>query len=107
MPLPLENETARKQEYFLVPGHVVKWKALYGKLPPDHSWAWEHYFDGEYWKARVQQNEWKEVYKSIAQGDAKQTIVTSGVAEESRPNSFSLKKVRNNLSDASVGRMAH
>jgi hypothetical protein len=107
IPLLLENETARNQEYFLLQGHVVKWKALYDKLPPDDSWAWEHYFDGEYWKGRVQQNEWKEVYKSIAQGDAKATVITSRGADIIRPNSFWLREVRKNLSDASVGRMAH
>ena len=40
IPLLLENETARNREYFLLQGHVVKWKALYDKLPPDDSWAW-------------------------------------------------------------------
>jgi hypothetical protein len=107
MPLLLKNETARKKEYFLLPGHVVKWKALHGKMPPDDSWAWEHYFDGEYWEARVQQNEWKEVYKSIAQGDVKESIVMSGAADDITPNRFWLQGVRKNLSDASVGRMAH
>ena len=88
----------------MLSGHVVKWKALYGKFPPGDSWAWEHYFDGEYWKAKVQQ---KEVYKSIAQGHDKQSIVKSGATDNEKPNKFWLKRVRENLSDTSVGGMAH
>jgi hypothetical protein len=40
----------RLREYFLLPGHLYRWMTLYKELPPDDSWVWEWYPEGEIWK---------------------------------------------------------
>lgn len=55
--LPLElfqNESKRIREYFLLPGHLLKWYQLYGELPQIDSWVWSWYPDGAFWKDQVQ-----------------------------------------------------
>lgn len=57
--LPLElfqNESKRRKEYFLLPGHLFKWYQLYGELPPLNSWIWSWYPDGAFWKDQVQKH---------------------------------------------------
>lgn len=44
----------RLQEYFLLPGQLVKWFHLYGTAPPSQSWAWTWFPDGAVWKRAVQ-----------------------------------------------------
>jgi len=60
----LQNETLqiekdvslRLREYFLLPGNLVKWFTLYGKVPPTESWAWTWFPDGEFWKEAISQH---------------------------------------------------
>jgi hypothetical protein len=39
----------RLREYFLLPGQIMKWQALYGMLPTEDSWLWEVFPDGRFW----------------------------------------------------------
>jgi hypothetical protein len=106
MPGLVRNETARKREYFLLAGHLVKWKALYGKFPPDDSWAWEHYFDGDYWKEQVHQEEWKELYKSIIGQSSAQPTSLVAKTHDTKHNKYWMKIVRENLTGAALGESA-
>jgi hypothetical protein len=106
MPGLVQNETARKREYFLLEGHLVKWKALYDKFPPDDSWAWEHYFDGDYWKEQVHQEGWKELYKSIIGQSSAQPTSLVAKRHDTKHNKYWMKIVRENLMGAALGELA-
>jgi hypothetical protein len=41
---------ARLREYYLLAGNLYKWLSIYRELPPDDSWIWRWYPDGEVWK---------------------------------------------------------
>lgn len=43
------------KEWFLLPGILWRYHVLYGELPPEDSWIWRHYPDGENWKQLIQQ----------------------------------------------------
>ena len=45
-----QDPTATKREYFLLPGLLYKWINLYQKVPPQDSWVWRHYPEGEWWR---------------------------------------------------------
>lgn len=46
-----QNKALRMQEYFLLPGYLFRCLFLYNRtLPPDTSWAWSWFPDGEEWK---------------------------------------------------------
>jgi hypothetical protein len=40
----------RMREYFLLPGNIFKWFALYNETPPHDSWIWSWFPDGEEWR---------------------------------------------------------
>jgi hypothetical protein len=44
---------ARKQQYNVIGGNLFKWFALYNMAPPDDSWAWRWFPDGQKWKEAV------------------------------------------------------
>ena len=62
------NKEDRLREWFLLPGMLAKWNALYNPhgnisktgladefvVPPASSWIWNWFPDGEYWKDRVE-----------------------------------------------------
>jgi hypothetical protein len=43
------NPDLRRREVLLLPGLIVKWYTLYGKLPDRSSWVWTFFPDGQYW----------------------------------------------------------
>lgn len=47
------NETARLSEDLFLPGRLLRFWKLYGKLPPDNSWLWKYFPDGPTWKHAV------------------------------------------------------
>lgn len=47
------HDALRKFEYSLLPGQLLKWYELYGKFPPESSWVWSWYPDGQFWKEEV------------------------------------------------------
>jgi hypothetical protein len=49
----MTNETRSQREYFLLPGFLFKWFELYGKAPPQKSWIWSWFPNGQHWKAAV------------------------------------------------------
>lgn len=49
----LNHESRRKREYFLLPGQLLRWYELYKEFPPDSSWVWPWYPDGQFWKFQV------------------------------------------------------
>ena len=55
-PTVLHNETMRKQDYFLLPGQVLRWYQLYGTVPPFSSWVWQWFPDGPYWQDQVKKH---------------------------------------------------
>lgn len=50
----LKNANQRLTDYHLLPGMIVRWWRLYGRLPPNDSWVWKHMPEGDYWRDRVQ-----------------------------------------------------
>lgn len=44
------DEGKRLREYYLLPGHMLKWQYLYHKIPSPASWVWQFYPDGEVWQ---------------------------------------------------------
>jgi hypothetical protein len=46
----LKKESWRKRELFFLPGLIFKWIALYNKLPPQGSWTWKWFPDGQLWR---------------------------------------------------------
>lgn len=52
----MNNESARLREYFLLPGQLLRWLELYGEVPPQSSWVWSWYPDGEFWYNQVKQH---------------------------------------------------
>lgn len=49
----MKHESQRKREYFLLPGQLLRWYELYREFPPDSSWVWSWYPDGQFWKHQV------------------------------------------------------
>jgi hypothetical protein len=52
----LPNEAHRMRERFLLPGLLVKWFKLYNETPPDSSWLWDWYPDGDVWRQGVKEH---------------------------------------------------
>jgi hypothetical protein len=50
----LDKFGLRMRDYFLLPGNLAKWFALYNEAPPDSSWVWNWFPDGKAWKRAVQ-----------------------------------------------------
>jgi hypothetical protein len=50
----LDKFGLRMRDYFLLPGNLVKWFALYNEAPSDSSWVWNWFPDGKAWKRAVQ-----------------------------------------------------
>ena len=48
----LNDPIARKFDFALLPGFMVKFASVYGVLPPLDHWIWNHYPDGGYWRDR-------------------------------------------------------
>jgi len=46
----LNDEKRRLKDYFLLGGKIFKWLHLYQELPPNDSWVWGWYPDGERWR---------------------------------------------------------
>jgi hypothetical protein len=49
----LNSPELRSKEYFLLPGYIFKWHAIYQELPPASSWVWSWFPDGDLWKDRM------------------------------------------------------
>jgi hypothetical protein len=49
----LNSPELRSKEYFLLPGYIFKWYALYQEFPPASSWVWSWFPDGELWQDRI------------------------------------------------------
>lgn len=49
----LNSQVLRSKEYFLLPGYLFKWYALYQEFPPASSWVWSWFPDGGLWKDRI------------------------------------------------------
>jgi hypothetical protein len=48
-----KKSQTRIREFFLLPGHLLKWLSIYGEAPSTDSWVWDHFPDGEFWKDAV------------------------------------------------------
>lgn len=47
----------RLREYYLLPGHLLKWNALYdARWPVDDSWVWKWFPDGDLWRDAVKEH---------------------------------------------------
>ena len=54
------NVKLRIQEFFFLAGRLYKYYRLYGEYPPDDSWVWFFFPDGEHWKSvtkKIQQQQ--------------------------------------------------
>jgi hypothetical protein len=51
----LSSESRLRREYFLLAGNLYKWIKLYGEVPPEDSWYWTFFPDGDFWKAAMRQ----------------------------------------------------
>ena len=51
-----DNEGDQFREYYYLSGNIIKWSALYGLVPEQHSWVWDHFPAGNKWKDLVKQN---------------------------------------------------
>jgi hypothetical protein len=49
----LNSPELRSKEYFLLPGYIFKWHAIYQEFPPASSWVWSWFPDGELWQDRI------------------------------------------------------
>eukprot|EP00581_Thalassiosira_minuscula_P016461 CAMPEP_0183718684 /NCGR_PEP_ID=MMETSP0737-20130205/11876_1 /TAXON_ID=385413 /ORGANISM="Thalassiosira miniscula, Strain CCMP1093" /LENGTH=824 /DNA_ID=CAMNT_0025948291 /DNA_START=113 /DNA_END=2587 /DNA_ORIENTATION=+ len=38
------------RQYYFLAGNMVKWIATYGEVPPQSSWVWNHFPEGNTWK---------------------------------------------------------
>jgi hypothetical protein len=43
-----------RREYFLLPGRILRWYALYNDVPPPSSWVWSWFPDGQFWREAVE-----------------------------------------------------
>jgi hypothetical protein len=50
---PTELDYIRKEQYNVIGGNLFKWFTLYNMAPPDDSWAWTWFPDGQKWKEAV------------------------------------------------------
>jgi hypothetical protein len=50
-----ESTADRLREYYLLPGHLIKWYSMYGKVPRADSWVWKWFPDGDLWWRAVEQ----------------------------------------------------
>jgi len=50
-------DTERRREYYLLPGHLLKWHVLYNGtvVPTDDSWVWTWFPDGDLWRDAVRE----------------------------------------------------
>jgi hypothetical protein len=48
-----DMEAIRNRQYNVIGGNLFKWFALYNMAPPDDSWAWRWFPDGQKWKQAV------------------------------------------------------
>jgi len=51
-----EDESLRIREFHFLPGNLLKWYTLYNKAPPESSWVWSYFPDGERWLNGVKQH---------------------------------------------------
>jgi hypothetical protein len=49
-----KNEALSRREYFLLPGRILRWYALYNDVPPPSSWVWSWFPDGQVWREAVE-----------------------------------------------------
>ena len=49
------TKTLRMREYYLLPGNLLRWLELYGKVPSPKSWVWQWFPDGQEWLRLVLQ----------------------------------------------------
>jgi hypothetical protein len=49
-----KKEALLRREYFLLPGRILRWYALYNGVPPPSSWVWSWFPDGQVWKEAVE-----------------------------------------------------
>jgi hypothetical protein len=48
-PVVRSDPDLRRREMLLLPGLIVKWLALYGRVPDPSSWVWTFFPDGDFW----------------------------------------------------------
>ncbi|CAB9505195.1 expressed unknown protein [Seminavis robusta] len=51
-----ENEQVRLLEYFLLPGNILRWYALYNTVPGEFSWVWAWFPDGRKWRNAIRKH---------------------------------------------------
>ena len=49
----LKDRRSRLHDYFLLSGFLFRWHNIYGELPPEDSWVWRWYPDGEKWRSKA------------------------------------------------------
>ena len=77
----LKRDVALREYYYLA-GNMIKWITLYGSVPNQDSWVWDHYPAGEMWKEHVakygvkseKDNKTVRVYHSV--GSARKKVLT-------------------------------
>ncbi|KAL3775382.1 hypothetical protein ACHAWO_006573 [Cyclotella atomus] len=50
----LESDGHQLTDYWMLPGMLWRYHVLYNEMPPEDSWIWRHYPDGEKWQQKVQ-----------------------------------------------------
>jgi hypothetical protein len=50
----IESDGHALTDYYLLPGILWRYHILYNEMPPEDSWIWRHYPDGEKWQHAVQ-----------------------------------------------------
>ena len=58
----------RLRDYNVLGGMLLRWKDVYGEttMPPDDSWIWSFYPDGEVWKQGLKTHGMAKVYEAIS-----------------------------------------
>eukprot|EP00523_Entomoneis_sp_CCMP467_P013071 CAMPEP_0168787700 /NCGR_PEP_ID=MMETSP0725-20121227/11941_1 /TAXON_ID=265536 /ORGANISM="Amphiprora sp., Strain CCMP467" /LENGTH=552 /DNA_ID=CAMNT_0008837925 /DNA_START=27 /DNA_END=1685 /DNA_ORIENTATION=+ len=49
-----DARTSAPYQYYLLPGMLYRFFNVYKVFPPDYSWIWDYYPNGNVWKAKVQ-----------------------------------------------------
>lgn len=50
----IKTEALLRREYFLLPGRILRWYALYNDVPSPSSWVWTWFPDGQVWREAVE-----------------------------------------------------
>lgn len=50
------DRSLRDRQFYLLPGHLLRWLHFYQEVPPADSWVWQWFPDGPTWQEHVRQH---------------------------------------------------